>query len=513
LFPHLAGVVIEKVERPSQAVEIWGRVTAQTACCQSCGTVASRVHSRYRRHLGDVSVAGQPVVIHLTVRRFLCPAADYARRTFAEQGPGLTWRYGRRTPVARQMLEAIGLALGGRAGARLAAAAGVAAGRATVLRLVRALPEPVLAAPVVLGIDDFALRRGKSYGTVLADMVTRRPVDLLAGRHAQVIEDWLAAHPGVQVICRDRASAYAEGARAGAPDAVQVADRWHVWQNLTEAAEKCVIQHQACLREPAGPDELPIQAPEPEAPTALVTRIRERYAAVQELTASGTGYRPVARQLGLGLNTVKRYARAASVEELLESAARPSNLDDFKPYLHQRVSQGQASPARLFEEIHARGYTGSKANLRDYLRRYTSWARASSATPPPPSARDTVTWLTQHPDGLDEQTRPQLAAILGRCPELDALHGAIRGFAVMVTRRRGERLPQWLAQARAIGLPGLNSFVTGIEHDLAAVTAGLTQPWNSGLMEGHVNRIKMLKRQMYGRANLDLLRKRVLMSP
>ncbi len=114
---------------------------------------------------------------------------------------------------------------------------------------------------------------------------------------------------------------------------------------------------------------------------------------------------------------------------------------------------------------------------------------------------------------VGEETRPQLKAILGRCPELDALHGCIRGFAVMLTRRRGERLPGWLDQARAIGLPGLNSFVTGIEHDVAAVTAGLTQPWNSGPVEGHVNRIKMLKRQMYGRASLDLLRKRVLMTP
>ena len=505
--------MVEKVERSAGFVEIWGRVAAGTACCRSCGTVCSRVHSRYQRHLDDTAVAGQPVVIHLTVRRFFCPAADCERRTFAEQAPGLTWRYGRRTPVARRVLEAIGLALGGRAGARLAAASGVAAGRATLLRLVRALPEPALATPTVLGIDDFALRRGKSYGTVLADMVTRRPVDLLAGRHAQVAEDWLAAHPGVQVICRDRASAYAEGARAGAPDAVQVADRWHLWNNLTEAAEKCVIQHRACLREPAGPADPPMQAPEADAPTALVTRIQERYAAVQELIASGTGYRPAARHLGLALGTVKRYARAASVEELLESAARPSNLDAFQPYLHQRISQGQASPVRLFEEIHVQGYTGSKANVRDYIRRYTGWARASSASPLPPSVHDTVTWITRHPDGLDEETRPQLRAILGRCPELDALHDCIRGFAVMLTRRRGERLPGWLAQARAIGLPGLNSFVTGIEHDLAAVTAGLTQPWNSGPMEGHVNRIKMLKRQMYGRANLDLLRKRVLMTP
>lgn len=499
------------MERPAGAVEIWGRVAAPTACCQSCGTVTSRVHSRYQRHLDDTAVAGQPVVIHLTVRRFFCPAAGCSRRTFAEQVPGLTWRYGRRTPVAGRVLEAIGLALGGRAGARLATAAGIAAGRATLLRLVRALPEPAQATPVVLGIDDFALRRGKSYGTVLADMVTRRPVDLLAGRHAQVVQDWLAAHPGVQVICRDRASAYAEGARAGAPDAVQVADRWHLWHNLTEAAEKCVTQHRACLREPAAPADLLV--PEADAASALVTRIAERYAAVQELIASGTGYKPAARQLGLAVNTVKRYARAASADELLESAARPSNLDEFKPYLHQQISQGHASPIRLFEEIHAQGYTGSKANVRDYIRRYTRWARASSATPPPPSVRDTVTWITQHPDGLDEETQPQLHAILGRCPELDALHDCIRTFAVMLTRRRGDRLPGWLAQARAIGLPGLNSFVTGIEHDLDAVTAGLTQPWNSGPVEGHVNRIKMLKRQMYGRANLDLLRKRVLMTP
>jgi transposase len=146
-------VVIEKVARLPGAVEIWGRVAADTGRCRSCGAIASRVHSRYRRRLEDVPVGGQPVVIHLTVRRFFCPAAGCSRQTFAEQVPDLTCRYGRRTPVARQMLEAIGLALGGRAGARLAAAAGIAAGRATLLRLVRALPEPVLAAPVVLGID------------------------------------------------------------------------------------------------------------------------------------------------------------------------------------------------------------------------------------------------------------------------------------------------------------------------------------------------------------------------
>ena len=243
---------------------------------------------------------------------------------------------------------------------------------------------------------------------MLADMVTRRPVDLLAGRNAQVVAGWLAAHPGVQVICRDRASAYAEGARAGAPDAGRSPTAGTC--GTTEAAQKCVTQHRACLGEPAGPTDPPAQEPETGAPTALVTRIQERHAAVQELIASGTVYWPAARQLGLALNTVKRYARAASVEELLESAARLSNLDEFKSYLHQRVSQGQASPIRLFEEIHSQGYTGSKANVRDYIRRYARWA-SILGQPPPPSVRDTVTWITQHPDRLDEETQPQLNAI------------------------------------------------------------------------------------------------------
>jgi transposase len=516
VFPHLSGLLIDRVERTAAGLLIWGRAAASVVECWACGTRTSRVHSRYQRSVGDVAVAGRPVVIRLTVRRFFCLSAGCAKVTFAEQLAGLTVRHGRRSPLRTQALEAIGLALGGRAGERLAGALSLPAGRATLLRLVRNLPEPGITAPAVLGIDDFALRRGKAYGTILVDMETRRPVDLVAGRTAEVVADWLTAHPGVQVICRDRASAYAEGASAGAPDAVQVADRWHLWHNLIEAAEKCVIQHKACLREPAeAAGESAADPPatlEMDTESALITRIRDRHAAVRELISSGCAVIPAARQLGLSRNTVRRYSRAARVDELLESAARPSNLDAFKPYLHERWNAGQTRPSRLFEEIGALGYSGSNANVRDYVRRLRAWAEASPEVTPPPPVRVVVTWIARHPDRLDPADQERLAAILGRCPELDALSTRIREFAAMMGHRLGDRLPRWLASARATSLPGLQSFAAGIEKDQAAVTAGLTLDWSSGPVEGHVNRIKMLKRQMYGRASTDLLRKRVLMS-
>jgi len=372
------------------------------------------VHSRYQRRLADAAIGGRRLVLRLRVRRFFCDRPGCSARTFAEQIPGLTTRYARRSPLLYKLLEAIGLALAGRAGARLAHILGVKISRSTLLRLLRALPEPEPTSVAVLGVDDFALRRGHIYGTVLVDMATHRPVDLLADRETSTFANWLREHPGTAVVCRDRAGAYAEAARQAAPQAIQVADRWHLWHNLAQHVEKTVAQHHRCLTQPAVPEPLE-PPPDPDLAQvaadvtatraenrAIVVRTRQRYAAVQALVAQGKGIKPIMRELGLAKETVRRFARASSVEELLATsrAGRPSILDQFKPYLHQRWRDGATNASDLFRELRQQGYAGSLGTVIAYLRPFRQLG-APPATPPPPKVREITGWLLRHPDSLD----------------------------------------------------------------------------------------------------------------
>ncbi|MFJ6426078.1 ISL3 family transposase [Streptomyces hydrogenans] len=310
------------------------------------------------RFPADAPSAGRSVVLQLRVRRFACRNSECTCRTFVEQIPGLTRRHGQRTERLRATPASVGLALAGRAGARLAPALGVCVSRSTVLRLVDALPEPEAPAPRVVGVDEYATRKGRHYGTVLVDVEAHRPVDLLPDREGSSPAAWLADRPSVEVVCRDRAPFFAEGATAGAPQAVQVADRWHLWHNLSEATEQSVAQHRRCLRAlvPTVP------APAPEAVPAadshgsprprghrFADRTRDRHAAVHAPLTAGHRRRSVQRQLGMTYRTVKQLADAAMPEELFTGQwqNRPSVLDDYKPYLDDRWSEGCTNAWKL----------------------------------------------------------------------------------------------------------------------------------------------------------------------
>jgi transposase len=546
LFPQLAGLQVRRIEDTGDAVVISASCIASPQCCPACGSVSSRVHGGYSRTVADGAAGGRPVLIILRVLRFLCLDPSCPKVTFAVQEDGLTSRYCRRSVPLTGMLTGFGLELAGRAGSRLAARLGIAAHPSTILRLVAGLPEREAAtAPEILGIDDFALRKGHVYGTVLVNMDTGDVVDMLPDREAATVEAWLKEHPGTAVICRDRAGAYAEAASAGAPDAIQVADRWHLWHNLAGYAEKTASRHRACLlaagREAQDGDDQQEGEGEGEGEglpggscpdqenqlppdgfldahgreRRLVTRTRERYADIRARLDAGQSQAAISRDTGLTAKTVRRFARAESIDELLVKAVtRESKLDEFKPYLCQRWNDGVRDAAVLHAELREWGWTGSVKTVRRYVAPFRKTALPAEPPPAVPKTRQITRLLLTRPDHLQPGEQAQLADIRAQCPHLDSLVGHIGAFAEMMANLTGAAdLDAWLAAVEADDQPELHSFATGVRNDKEAVINGLTLPCSSGRVEGIVNKVKMIKRQMYGRAGFALLRRRVILHP
>jgi transposase len=538
LLPHLKGLRVLNVAVSDEEVTL--TVGSLTGCarCPSCHRRSCHIHSHYTRQIVDQPIANRRVLIHCRVRRFRCRTVGCLCRTFAEQVPRLATRYARRSVALEAQMQDIGVTLGGRPGARFAQRRATPIGRTTLLRLVRRLPLPDAGAPTVLGVDDFALRRGYRYGTVLVDLQDHRIVDLLPERTAETVAAWMAERASPQIVCRDRGGAYAEAAHQAAPMATQVADRFHLACNGSAVLERVLARYPGALRaasamdgEPAAPLTLP-SSPLPDVETGATTaavRRGSRHARYEETVAlhrAGWSITAIAAKMGLARPTVRKYVHADAYPavpprgHLLRAGAQHA------AYLQRRWNEGCHDAPRLHEELQARGFTGSVRMVQRAVagwcagpnrrgRRTPGASLADHANPPQvhPLAPRQATWLLLRPlDTLTAEERTLRERLLAQTPAIGVACRAIATFRHMVRTRDRAALDPWLEAADVSSVAAIRAFAASMRRDYAAVAAALEHAWSSGQVEGQVIKIKLCKRQMYGRGKLDLLRRRVLLA-
>lgn len=526
----------------ADVVQLTLRSCANSANCPLCAAPAQRIQSHYTRTLADLPVQAKPVSVQLLVRRFYCNNSRCPRRIFAERFPILTSPYSRRTNQLAQSLLHLGLALGGEAGAKLGQKLGLRASPDTVLRLVKTPPtliQPTSSptAPTKIAIDDWSWKRGRQFGTIIVDLDSHRVVDLLQERSVQTVTAWLQQQPQLQLVSRDRSTEYALAISQGAPQARQVADRFHIVRNLTEQVElllgrlrhvwRPVLDVEADLAATpiaTPPKELPHPTNWKPLPSNQTERKRlarrqaklDQYNQVVQLRANGLKQSEIVARMGLSEKTIRKWLRAESFPEAQPRPKRRSVFDPYAVRVLERWQAGQQDGHEIWLELKTQGYKGSERTVQRFLQQLRDKGDQPIALPPASplevlSAKKAVWWFIRPVEKLSEEEQAELQLLRQAHPSLEEVYGTVQRLMAMVRERTGAtELDRWLAEIKESEFEELQSFGRGIERDKAAVVAGLSLEYNNGIAEGHNHRLKLIKRSMYGRAKLALLKQRVL---
>jgi transposase len=534
IFLDLPTVEVEEVEIAEEII-LTLRTTSPTAPCPSCGTVSSRIQSRYTRTLRDLPSVGQPIRLIMHVRRFFCKKSICAQKIFVERLPDLCHPHAQRTKRLQEALRQLGLITGGQAGADLGSELGISGSRDTILRLLRQSQLPTQQEPHVIGLDDWAWKRRLRYGTLICDLEVGLPIDLLPDRSVETVSAWLLKHPSIDIVSRDGSSEYASAIKKGAPQARQVSDRWHLVKNLAACVSVQLTQSLTQLRraEQAGASTPKEQRLSPQRQSHPRTRAEKRtqharqaertarYEQMMALQQQGMKSTEIAAHMGMAPRTVREWLDRGDIPYSGSRKPRASLIDPYKTYLLERWQQGYRQGVQLERELRAKGYKGSPRAIYRYLETLDalSFSARKSGSPEAPKPLNPLltlsapqaTWLFfRKLEDLKEEERESLRQLRQASPQLEAAYQLVEEFLRMVRERTGEYLDAWLGAVEASHLEAFESFVTGVQQDKDAVLAGLTFEWSNGPLEGNVNRLKLIKRSMYGRAEFDLLKLRVL---
>jgi transposase len=486
--------------------------TREHPCCPLCGTPAQRVHSRYLRRITDLPSGGKRICLQVLVRKCFCDLSTCMRKIFAERLTPFVEPLARVTVRLFQVVQAIGLATGGMLGARLAERLGIKTSWMTVLRRIMALPTEAVQQVIELGIDDFSFRRGRTFGTLLVDMRSHKVLEVLPDRKAETAAAWMGTHPEIELVSRDRGADYAKAATVGAPQAVQCADRFHLLKNLGEALEGLLAHHLAMQRRRearARHDGSVSLAEQPKRAKGISPKVEHlqqarreerlaRYEQVMALHKQGVSQIAIAQQVRISHRTVQRWLASGTFPEK-KPREQGSHLDPYLPYLILRWEEGCHNMARLFRELTEQGYKGSYASVHNTVVRLLPEGRKKGAsslskTSELPTSRQATFLFLRRSQELDTEEQETLCKLRQIHSEVDRAYELVQQFALMLRTRTGEKLNDWLSAVSDSQICELQSFALGVERDKAAVVAGLTLAQNNGLLEGKVNKLKLIKR-------------------
>lgn len=493
---------VRSIDATEERVAITAASTQNSASCPLCGTPTSRVHSHYLRHVADLPCGGRQVCLALHVRRFFCDADACPRKIFAERLTPFVESRARVTARLFQIVQVIGLATGGRLGVRVTDRLGIQTSWMTIIRRIMALPTVLVEQVSQLGIDDFAFRRRRKFGTILVDLRSHQVIDLLPDRTAETAAAWMAEHPEIDLVSRDRGGDYAAAARKSAPQARQIADRFHIYKNLTEAVELALAHCRAEIRanseiasrgegspevrealgERAKAVSIETWKPAPDAcdERARLSRRTERYDHYQQvitLHAQGFEQAEIAHRTGVSTRTIRRWLKAGSFPERKRRRKQPSSFDPYAAYVLNRWGEGCHNGLQLWQEIKNLGYTGSAVVVNRFLiplRERQQMIRNAQAPQAPLqdfSAKEAVWLVVRDPASLDEQEQAALASLCQASATAKTVYHLVQEFRHMLHHREGAKLDDWLEQVRASQISELQRFVVGVERDKAAVVA------------------------------------------
>jgi transposase len=506
-----SGLVFDGVSDSTDSLILSVRSEATTAECPLCATVSRRIHSRYVRHVADLPTAGRKVHLRLLTRRFTCEVSHCRRRIFAERfGEDVVPLRRRRTARLEYIVHHLGLALGGRPAASFAKRLMLPVSNDTLLRVVRrrtAMPtDPLL----VVGIDDWAFRKNHRYGTIVCDLERRRIVALLPDRETATVQAWLSEHPGIKIVSRDRGGGYGEAAAKALPNAIQVADRWHLMENASAAFLDAVRRSMGGIRTAIGATTI-----NPELLTCAeklryqgYLRRQDTHAAITALVSNGVPLKEIVRRTGHSRNLVRQISRGGGTDMF---RTRQSTLDGHLPFLDAQWAGGCRNGAELWRRLRGQGFTGSLRVVAEWAtRRRRAETVSDQQLQRVPAARTIAQLMTTKRDHLTKAETVTVAAIENGVPALADACVLIDRFQTMIRKTRASELEPWISESKRSLIA---SFANGVASDEPAVHAAITQPWSNGQVEAQITKLKLVKRQMYGRAKLDLLQARLIGAP